>query len=185
MTPPEAGRPVSGDKLPSDLSPAAGLVEPRLIRGEIPEPGRQIRKKKKSPWERHIQLAREFPARFDPINGTWSSYGPYSGGWVEVAAYLKGGPKARMEARDKDHRRLDMHLNKNFPLERFQVANRCDPGTWCDLHIYIRFLKTLTPEEDRLDRIDRRARYDAMMARRAEKAAERELERRRAERGQG
>ena len=172
---------MTDDPMPHPLSPASGVSEPRLIRGDIPEPGRQIRKKKRSPWERHIALAREFPARWDPAEREWK------GGWVEVGVYMRkgDGPKARRKARDLDHRRLQMHLWNRFPLDRFQIAQRCDPGTFCDLRMYMRYLRTLTPEEDRIDRIERHRRYEAMMARRAQVKARRELERRREERGQG
>lgn len=167
--------------MPTPLSPASGVVEPRLIRGDLPEPGRQIRKKKRSPWERHIELAREFPARWDAAAGEWK------GGWIECGVYmLKGdGPKARHKKRESDRRRIMFYLDRRFPLERFQLAMRCDPDTWCDLRLYIRFIKRLTPEEDRIDRIERRQRYDAMLARRERVKAQRELERRRSERGQG
>jgi hypothetical protein len=172
---------LSDDPMPAELSPAGGRVEPRLVRGELPPPGRQIRKKKRSPWERHIELAREFPARWDAAEREWK------GGWVECGVYtLKGdGPKARHKKRESDRRRIMFYVDRRFPLERFQVAMRCDPDTWCDLRLYIRFIQRFTPEEDARDRAQRRIRYDAMMARRAERAAERELERRRAGGGQG
>lgn len=169
---------MNDDPMPTDL-PKTGMVEPRLIRGELHEPGKHGRRKKKSPWERHIELARQFPARWDPVTES------YHGGWIECAAHLKGGPKARARGLASDRRRLMFYLNDRFPLDRFQIATRTDPGTWCDLRLYMRFLRTLTPEEDAQDRYERRQRYFAMMDRRKEVAAERELERRRAEDAQG
>lgn len=163
--------------MPSEL-PKTGAVEPRIIRGEIPEAGLQVRKKKRSPWERHVELAREFPARLQPD-------GTYAGGWVECAVQMKGGPRARQRMMGNDRRRLMAYVESRFPRERYQIACRTDPGTWCDLRMFIRFLKELTPEEDRLDRIERHKRYEAMMANRRRVAAERELKRRRSERSQG
>lgn len=166
--------------MPRELAKHDGATaEPRLIRGEIPEPGRQVHRKKRSPWERHIQLAKEFPARWDPERGSPSKYGNYSGGWIEVATQLKGGPKERRRKMELDHRRLERLLNDSYPLDRFQIARRTDPGTWCDIRLYIRFLFTMTPEEDTVDRVERRKRYDAMMAHRREVKAQRELENRR------
>jgi hypothetical protein len=169
------------DRMPSAIAKSEGVVEPRIIRGEIPEPGRQVRRKKRSPFERHIELAKEFPARWD------AAAGEYKGGWIEVCAQLRkgDGPKARQRAMALDRRRLQSYLESRFPLDRFQIANRTDPGTWCDLRMYVRFLHTLSPEDDARDRAQRRRRYEAMMARRAEVAAQRELENRRSRGARG
>jgi hypothetical protein len=106
--------------------------------------------------------------------------GSLRGGWVLVGeAKRKGeGPKARRREIWNLRKRLERYINVRYPLERYQLSCVPAEGTLADYELYMRYLGTLTPEEDRLDRIKRRQNYEAQMASRRVAKARRALENR-------
>lgn len=161
--------------------PSASIPEPAAHRGEIPNPRPRGGKPGPFPWAKHRELCIALPPVRD--QGT----GELRGGWVLVGeAKRRGdGPKERRRQIWNLKKRLVGLLDKRFPLERYQIAVTTAEGTDCDMELYMRYVGTLTPEEDELDRKRRREAYDAMMARRAELKAQRALESRRSGRSQG
>jgi hypothetical protein len=137
----------------------AGAVPPQIFRGEPPRK-KPHGKVKVNPWRRNLELGREFP-----------------GQWVLCSEISRVGIgcRQRTEMIASDKRRLKNWLERYHPLERWQVSVLTKEGTTCTKQMVARYLGTLTPEEDRLDRIERRKRFNAMMERRDEKAREREL----------
>lgn len=157
------------------------LEEPVFVHGF--DPGHHVYKPPPypSPWKRHFDLGRQNPAVWNPATGE------YDGGWMLVSRVVKGGCKARSAAINRDRSSIDSYVNRNWPLERWQLRMVTISGTWCDRELYMRFLGTLTPEEDALDRKRRKEYWEARQgkiienkAKRAaaarEKAAREELE---------
>lgn len=157
-----------------------GVTEPILIRGEPPKPTGSPGGPPRAPipWRRHRDLAKQFPPVRDPATGE------LSGGWVLCAEQgQKGhGPKERTRLIQRDHNRLKSWLEREFPLERWQISKTMKPTDDYVRQLYFRYLGTLTPEEDRADRERRRAVWVKIMERHKELEAARELERRAARR---
>jgi hypothetical protein len=147
-----------------------GAVPPALIRGE-PVRGQYRRPVYQSPWARHVELARQNPPWERPD-------GEFVGGWVLCARikYAHGrGSKETWRLINNDKDRLWNYVDKAFPLERFQLSICTVADTWCDRELFIRYLYTLSVEEDILDRKRRKERFEARMRRRMELKAERRL----------
>jgi hypothetical protein len=115
-----------------------------------------------SPWKRHFELGRQNPAIWNPATQQ------YDGGWMLVSEVKKGGPRARRARITGDRNSIELYVEKHWPLERWQLRTVTLAGTWCDKELYMRFLGTLTPEEDALDRKQRRERYEARLGKIAE-----------------
>lgn len=104
-----------------------------------------------SPWKRHFELGRIHP-----------------GQWMLVSEIKKGGPRARQARMQSDRNSIESYVERYWPLERWQLRTVTIAGTWCDKELYMRFLGELTPEEDALDRKQRREDYQARLAKAAE-----------------
>ncbi len=154
----------------------ADIPDPRAFRGEIPKPRFHAGPKPiPFPWKGHREIAMALPPVRDEATGG------LRGGWVLCGeAKRKGdGPKTRRRLIWNMKKRLERFIDTRYPLERYQLVVVAAEGTDCDMELYMRFLGTLTPEEDVLDRKRRRENYQAMLAVRRQVKAERELEKRR------
>jgi hypothetical protein len=152
------------------LRKSFGVVEPQLLRGE-PVHGRYLRPEWRNPFARHVELARQNPPWENPE-------GEFVGGWVlcsRVTGSAKRGSRETHRRILADQKSLQRYVERKFPLERFQVSVVTVADTWCDRELYVRYLYTLTVEEDILDRKRRREHYEWMMRRREEKKAEARL----------
>lgn len=133
------------------------LEEPVFVRGFDPLQARWKAPLKRSPWERHFELGRQHP-----------------GQWMKVSEVKKGGCRERTRAIGRDRASIEAYLERRVPLERWQLRVVTLPDTWCDRELYMRFLGTLTVEEDQRDRAERKARYAArqglILAKKAERA---------------
>lgn len=163
----------------AETPPKTGrLEEPVIVRGFDPLTAPRGKGPiKRFDWARHIEVGRVHPARWDPIRGDWI------GGWMKVSEVKKGGCKARREAIRRDKSRIEGWLDRYAPLERWQLRTVTVEGTWCDMELYLRYVETLTPEQDRADRQARRARWAARQAvvnenraRRAQEARDKALQ---------
>jgi hypothetical protein len=85
-----------------------------------------------------------------------------------VSEIKKGGPRARQARMQSDRNSIQCYVERYWPLERWQLRTVTIAGTWCDKELYMRFLGELTPEEDALDRKQRREDYQARLAKAAE-----------------
>jgi hypothetical protein len=141
-----------------------GKLAAPLFKGP-PQP-RQWRRPVKSRWDDFFTLGRQHPAG-------WPQTGPLANdrGWMVVSKVTRGGRKATMRAITNDRNQIQNHLNRHFPLERWQLQVATVPDTWCDRELYMRFLGTLTPEQDAADRAERRATYERKIAHAREKKA--------------
>jgi hypothetical protein len=139
---------------------SSGAVPPQIFRGEPPRAKQAFEKKRLNPWRRNLEIGRQF-----------------SGQWVLLSevSTVGMGCKERTKKINMDRRRVQQWLDKESPLERWQLSVHTKEGTVCTKQLVAKYLRTLTEEEDRLDRIERRKRYIAMMQHREEKAREREL----------
>lgn len=138
------------------------LAMPRFV--GPPKPQQWRPPPKPSPWEEHFKLCRQTPGRRDNKVG-----------WAIVSEVKGKGRVESLHTIKRDRERIRLHLERRHPLERWQLQIVTIPDSWADKQLYIRYLGELTPEEDALDRKERRARWEAMMARRDEKRAERAL----------
>lgn len=139
------------------------LVMPKFVRGA--PPAHQWRPPPKpSPWEEHFKLCREHPGRRDN-----------DAGWAIVSEVRKKGRAESNSIIKRDRLAISDYLRKHHPLERWQLQIVTVKDTWADKELYLRYLGEVTPEQDAADRIARRARYDAMQAKAAERKAERAL----------
>lgn len=156
------------------MSNAGKITEPKVIRGEPPRAPKAGMRRGPFPWERHREVAMALPPTRIP--GT----NELRGGWVLCGeAKRRGdGPKTRRKQIISLQRSLKAHLDRRFPLERFQLSVITVEGTDCDVELYMRFLGKLTPEEDAADRARKRANYVRMLERRREVKAERALKNR-------
>lgn len=156
----------------------ATIPEPKIRRGEIIHrpPGRTPLP---FPWAKHRELAMAIPPT--------RQGGDIHGGWVLCGeAKRRGdGPKERRRQIWNLKKRLERWLEKRFPLERYQLAVTRAEESEADMELYMRYLGTLTPEEDELDRKRRREAYAAMIQRRRDVRGQRQLESRRREGAQG
>ena len=147
--------------------PSGRLEEPVFIRGFDPMQAVYSPPAKPSPWARHFELGREHPAVWN--HGTQE----YDGGWMLVSRIVKGGCKARLHRINSDREGINQYVARHWPCERWQLRLVTVAGTWCDRELYMRFLGTLSPEANELDRRQHKERYDAMMALSRERKAER------------
>lgn len=122
-----------------DESDTGFIEEPVFARGFDPAANRWSRPPAKSPWARHFELGRQNPGK-----------------WMKVAEAKRGGCRHRLDVIQKDRRRIDVYLMRTVPLERWELRQLTLEGTWCDRELWIRYLHTLTPEEDAEDRRIRR-----------------------------
>lgn len=143
------------------------LEEPKFIRGFDPMSSHWRPKRGPNLWKRHFELGRQNPARWDAATGE------YVGGWMLVSEIRQGGCKARLAAILRDRAGIERRLERDAPLERWQLRTITVVGTHCDRELYLRYLCTLTPEEDAMDRVARRKRWEAREALRAEKREQR------------
>lgn len=67
-----------------------------------------------------------------------------------------GGRKARTNRRNYDAEKLREGLDERYPLERWKVMRRFREDSWYVGEIWVRYEGTLTPEQDREDRVRRR-----------------------------
>jgi hypothetical protein len=148
---------------PDEPIKSGRLEEPKFVHGFDPEAHKWQPPPRPSPWKRHFELGRQNPAVWNPATQK------YEGGWMLVAVVKKGGPRARRNRIEDDRHAIQAYSNLHWPLERWQVRSVTLSGTWCDMELYLRFLGTLTPEEDALDRKQRREAYQARLAKTAEK----------------
>jgi hypothetical protein len=132
------------------------LEEPEFIRGFDPLAHKWRPPPKPSPWKRHFELGRMHP-----------------GQWMKVGEYKKGGPRARRDLINRDRGTIARYIDRYWPLERWQLRKVTLDGTWCDRELYMRFVGTLTPEEDAIDRQRRAVEYEARMKRAVENKARR------------
>ena len=140
---------------PDEPVPTGRLDEPRFVRNGF-DPTRVLRPRPPhtaSPWARHIELARQNPALWNPTTQE------YDGGWMLVSEIKKGGPRARQRAIKNDKSYIMRYVERYWPLERWQTRILTVPETWCDKQLYIRFLGTWTPEEAELERKQRSEKY--------------------------
>lgn len=156
------------------MSNQGKITEPKVIRGEPPRRARRGKEPGPFPWARHREVCIALPPTRIP--GT----NELRGGWVLCGeAKRRGdGPKTRRKQILALQRSLNSHLQRRFPLERFQLSVITAEGTDCDMELYMRFLGELTPEEDAADRARKRANYVRMLERRREVKAERALKNR-------
>ena len=142
--------------------PDTGVTEPIFARVDVDELHRLTFKRPQRnyrfPWRRHLELGRQQPNQ-----------------WMLASRVTKGGCRARAEVIARDRVKISGYVQRNYPLERWQLRQILVPDTYCDRELYMRFLGTLTPEEDALDRKLRRERYDALLAKAAENKAKRAL----------
>jgi hypothetical protein len=127
------------------------LAEPKFVHGFDPEKYQWRPPPRPSPWKRHFELGRLHPRQ-----------------WMLVSEIKKGGPRARRARINSDRQSILTYADLHWPLERWQVRTVTLAGTWCDKELYMRFLGELTPEEDALDRKQRREDYEAKQAKAAE-----------------
>jgi hypothetical protein len=147
----------------SEEIPDTGLLpEPQFIRYDPGQLPRWRPRPKTFPWTRHFELCRNNPLQ-----------------WALIAEYKKGGCRARQAVLDKDRRRMNQWLKRNFPLERWEIKQVTLAGTHCDRQLFIRYLGFLTPEEDAIDRERRREIYWARRERARERKAVQAIQARR------
>jgi hypothetical protein len=114
-----------------------------------------------SPFDHHFEVLRKHPRAFAQV----ASYGVKAlGGKVEATH------SARL-----DKERIKRYIERTAPLERWTTRIIVCAGTWGDRQLWLRFDGTLTPEEDRIDREQRRAWQTKAFAKRALSTAERGL----------
>jgi hypothetical protein len=140
---------------PDEPIESGRLEEPRFVRGFDPMAHQWRPPPRPSVWKRHFELGRQNPAVWNPATQQ------YDGGWMLVSEVKKGGPRARQARIESDRWSIKQYVDKHWPLERWQLRTVTLVGTWCDKELYMRFLGTLTPEEDALDRKQRREAWEA------------------------
>lgn len=133
--------------MPKPLLESGFIEEPVFARGFDPGQHKWHPPPKPSPWKRHFELGRQNPGK-----------------WMMVSEVKKGGCRARLEAIQRDRNRIEGHLNRQCPLERWEIRQVTLDGTWCDRELWMRYLGELTPEEDARDRAQRRAKWEARTA---------------------
>ena len=135
----------------TEKAPDTGYRDPEFTRVDIEALHKQIWKRPQRnfrfPWARHLELGRQNPNQ-----------------WMLCSRVTKGGCRARAEVIHKDRTSIEGYLKRHFPCERWQLRQIIVPGTHCDRELYMRYLHTLTPEEDVLDRKRRREIHEQRMA---------------------
>jgi hypothetical protein len=100
----------------------------------------------------------------------------HPGQWMLVAKVTKSTPKVSLRAINRDRNQIEGWLERHASLERWELRTITVAGTICDRELYMRYLHTLTPEEDAEDRRQRReasaARMVVVRANRERRAAE-------------
>lgn len=130
---------------------------------------------KPNPWKEHMELGRLHPAWPDgrkPGPG-WVDL---NHGWMLVSSIRVGGPRATFKIIHSDEQSIYRYAKRDHPLERWQCRIRTLPGTWRDRDLYLRFMGTLTPEEDEADRAERKALYAKRQQIIADKKTKKQLE---------
>lgn len=136
------------DEQQAPILSSEALVAPEFARGFDPAANRSHKRPpSRSPWQRHFELGRQHPSQ-----------------WIKAAEVKQGGCKARQEKIARDRERINRFLEKYHRLERWQIRQVTLENTWCDKELWIRYLYTLTPEEDARDRQERKDRRAAVMA---------------------
>jgi hypothetical protein len=126
------------------------IPEPQFVRDFDPEAHTWRRPPRHTVWQRHFELCRANSMQ-----------------WMKVSEAKKGGCKRRRQDMENDRQTIRWHLDRFYPLERWQLKVVTLDGTWCDRELYIRFLGELTPEQDAADRAVRAETQAARMAQRA------------------
>jgi hypothetical protein len=98
--------------------------------------------------------------------------------WAKVAEYKAKAMGGTVEAKAGARRgkaQIKGHVDKWYPLERWATRIICVQGTLGDRELWARYLGTLTEDEDRVDREQRRAWHIKNFRLREVTAAERGL----------
>lgn len=149
---------------------SSALEEPVFVRGFDPASHQWKPPPRPFRWKRHLELGRQNPARWNPATQQ------FDGGWMLVAEVKKGGCKDREQRIETDRDTIQIHLNKFFPLEVWELRRVTVAGTWCDRELYMRYLGTQTLEERELKIKLRRETWELRRAKSAEKKARRARE---------
>jgi hypothetical protein len=153
------------------------LAKPVFVRGGLPQAHQQKRSlPKPSRWAAHIDLGRQYPAW---PNGQKPPPGYQVNpdlGWMLVSRVTRGGKRTTTLAITRDEWEIRRDTERLNPLERWQFARRTVKDTWCERELYMRFLGTLTLEQDVVDRAERKARYERRLEISKEKKAQAALD---------
>lgn len=139
--------------------PKTGHLETPIFQGPPPV-GRRRPPKRPTKWDKHFEIGRLHPGARDNDRG-----------WMVVSKATKGGRAATSRAVINDRNAIITHLERWYPLERWELRVVTVADTWCDRELYMRYLGELTPEQDVADRAERRAAWERKMARSREKKA--------------
>jgi hypothetical protein len=138
------------------------LAKPEFLRGGLPPIAQYLHEKPKpSRWAAHFELGRQFPVWPNGRKPPPGYQVDPDRGWMIVSRVTRGGKATTLKAINYDRWDINRRLDSEFPLERWQTAQRTIPDTWAQRELYLRFLGTLTEEEDALDRKERRERHEA------------------------
>jgi hypothetical protein len=169
----------------TEPNPETGFLDkPIFVRGGLPATGQGRQYKSTTRWEPHFEMGRQYPAWPDGRKPPDGYEVDPQRGWMIVSRVTRGGKQATLKAIMHDRNQIQAWLDRRCPLERWQMAMRIIPDTWAQRELYLRFLGTLTPEEDALDRKERSERHQVRMARGKEAKAKRMLEARLAARAE-
>jgi hypothetical protein len=160
------------------------LAKPIFVRGGLPPVYAYHPPRKPSRWQEHFELGRQFPAWPNGHKPPLGYEVDPERGWMLVSRVTRGGKETTNAAIRRDLRDIRSWLDRNCPLERWQMAVRTVPDTWAQRELFLRFLGTLSEAEDAIDRKERRARWEERERVSKEKKAKRALEARLAARAQ-
>jgi hypothetical protein len=137
---------------PAVLShPAFGPIPPRVTPSTWLAPSRR-----KSKWENVISQVREANR---------------IGTEAKIAVFTKGGRKGVNRDLRNARTTLQLYLDRNFPLERWQIVQRVQRDKWAEGHLYVIYFGAFTEEEQvvwRKEMADwRRRRQDDILTRAA------------------